>query len=77
MSAEQIALELLMLALEKAPDVISAVTGMKEADLEKKIQRARDAIPELQDVTAEDDSRRKLLEQILSLGQAEPPPDPF
>ncbi len=65
MTEAQIALELLELALKAGGGIVELITEKERASLEERIARAREAIRDPKDTSADDATRRAELERIL------------
>lgn len=65
MTEAQIALELLELALKAGGGIVEMITEKERASLEERIARARAAIKDPIDTTADDAARRAELARVL------------
>ncbi len=65
MTPEAIALRLLEMALAVAPAIVEVITDRDRVDIDARIERARVAVLDPIDTTADDAARRAELERVI------------
>lgn len=65
MTGAGIAIELFAALVKAAPEVVELITGVDRVTLEERIERARGAIKDPVDPSADDAARRAELERIV------------